>query len=116
MLEAVKNLTIATVDKASSTSDVKNTQKVVEQSARQQAQKQQVSEQELKNQVKELNKALDMMNIKREFEVDKDLGEVVVKIVDTQENKVVRQIPPEEVLKLAKNIREMVGLLFDKTT
>jgi len=115
MLEAVKNLTIATVDKASSTSDVKNTQKVVDQSARQQAQKQ-VSEQELRKQMEELNKALDMMNIKREFEVDKDLGEVVVKIVDTQENKVVRQIPPEEVLKLAKNIREMVGLLFDKTT
>ncbi|BAI81470.1 flagellar protein FlaG [Deferribacter desulfuricans SSM1] len=115
MLEAVKNLTVATVDKASSTSDVKNTQKVVEQSARQQAQKQ-VSEQELRKQMEELNKALDMMNIKREFEVDKDLGEVVVKIVDTQNDKVVRQIPPEEVLKLAKNIREMVGLLFDKTT
>ena len=113
MLEAVKNVAISTVDKAPSVSN-ETTQKKTEQNSN--IEKQAINQEALKKQVEELNQALDMMNVKREFVIDKDLNEVIVKIVDTKENKVVRQIPPEEVVKLAKNIREMVGLLFDKTT
>ncbi|KAA0258783.1 flagellar protein FlaG [Deferribacter autotrophicus] len=116
MLEAVKNATVSKIDHAPSNNEVKTTQKVVEQNAKQQEAQKRVNEQEFKKQIQDLNKALDMMNVKREFVIDKELNEVVVKIVDPEENKVIRQIPSEEALKLAKNIKEMVGLLFDKTT
>jgi uncharacterized FlaG/YvyC family protein len=45
--------------------------------------------------------------------IDKNDG-VIVKIVDSRGN-TVRQIPPEELIALARRMGEMIGLLFDKT-
>ena len=70
-------------------------------------------EQEVKRAVSELNNALGTMNVQRQFSVEKELNQVVVKILDTNKNEVIRQIPSEEAINLAKNIKEMVGLLFD---
>lgn len=71
---------------------------------------------ELQSAVSELNVALDSMNVKREFSIEEASNEVVVKIIDSEEKKVIRQIPSEETLKLSKNIKEMVGLLYDSTS
>lgn len=49
-----------------------------------------------------------------EFSVDKDTNMVIVKIKDTETGEVVRQIPPEVIVKLAKTIDEFLGLLFDE--
>lgn len=49
---------------------------------------------------------------KLEVSVDKKSG-VIVRIVDSQGN-VVRQIPPEELIALAKRLDEVIGVLFDK--
>lgn len=62
----------------------------------------------------ELNSALDSMNIKRKFSVEESINAVVVKIIDTDDDKVIRQIPSEEAVKLSKNIKEMVGVLVDE--
>ncbi|MGA1847482.1 flagellar protein FlaG [Deferribacter abyssi] len=116
MLETLKTTAINKIDNTPSNNDIKATQKVVEQKAKQQEVERQINEQELKKQIKDLNNALDIMNVKREFVIDRDLNQIVVKIVDSEKNEVIRQIPSEEALRLAKNIKEMVGLLFDKTT
>lgn len=63
--------------------------------------------------VNDINNAFNSMNISRQFVIDKDLGEVIVKIMDTAKKEVIRQIPSEDAIRLSKNIREMVGLLFD---
>jgi flagellar protein FlaG len=63
--------------------------------------------------VNDINNAFNSMNISRQFVIDKDLGQVVVKIMDTAKKEVIRQIPSEDAIRLSKNIREMVGLLFD---
>jgi uncharacterized FlaG/YvyC family protein len=39
-----------------------------------------------------------------------------VKIADEQSGEIIREIPSEAVLKFARNLREIKGLLFDKTT
>jgi flagellar protein FlaG len=70
-------------------------------------------EQEVKNAVEDLNNALNELNVQRKFSVEKELNQVVVKVLDTSNNEVIRQIPSEEAINLAKNIKEMVGLLFD---
>lgn len=44
--------------------------------------------------------------------VDAEHG-VVVRIVD-ESGKVVRQVPPEELVALSKRLGEVIGLLFDK--
>jgi flagellar protein FlaG len=45
------------------------------------------------------------------FAVDGDTGAMVVKVVDTETDQVIRQIPSEEMLAIARNIDRLQGLL-----
>ncbi|MFN6991360.1 MAG: flagellar protein FlaG [Fervidobacterium sp.] len=49
-----------------------------------------------------------------EFKIDKDTNMVVIKIKDPESGEIIRQIPPELALKLAKNIQELLGVLMDE--
>ncbi len=46
-----------------------------------------------------------------QFSIDKDSGTTIVKVVDTESKKVIRQIPSEEVLAIAKALDKLQGLL-----
>jgi len=48
------------------------------------------------------------------FELDKEAEIVVVKILD-KDGEIIKQIPSEAVVKLAKNLNEMLSILFDET-
>jgi len=47
-----------------------------------------------------------------DFSIDDSTGEVVVKVVDSESGKLIRQMPSEEVLKLAKQLDDMRSLMF----
>ncbi len=47
-----------------------------------------------------------------EFSVDESSGKVVVKVIASDSGEVVRQIPNEEVLKLAESLSDASSLLF----
>lgn len=47
-----------------------------------------------------------------DFSVDDSTGEVVVKVLDGESGKLIRQIPSEEVLKLAKQLDDVRSLMF----
>ena len=47
-----------------------------------------------------------------EFSVDPELGRVIVKIMDGESGTVIRQIPQQEVLDLAKSLERPTGLLL----
>ena len=49
------------------------------------------------------------------FSVDKSSDAVVVRVIDTQTQEVVRQIPNEESLRLAQYIEGMMGLIFNRS-
>ncbi len=49
-----------------------------------------------------------------EYTVNRDLNRVIVKVIDTKTDKVIRELPPKELQDLYKRIREAIGLLFDK--
>lgn len=49
-----------------------------------------------------------------EFKIDKDTNMVVIKIKDPETGEIIRQIPPELAVKLAKNIQELLGVLIDE--
>lgn len=49
------------------------------------------------------------------YSVDEDTRQVVVKVVDRQDGEVIRQIPSEEMLRIAKAIDTMRGVLIDRT-
>jgi flagellar protein FlaG len=63
--------------------------------------------------VKNMNDFLQMVRRTLQFTVDEDSGEMVVQIKDAQTNQVIRQIPSEEMLKLAKQLDKLKGLLFE---
>ncbi len=48
------------------------------------------------------------------FSVNKELNQVVVKVIDSRTDKVIKEIPPEDIIKLHIRMKEVIGLLFDK--
>lgn len=63
--------------------------------------------------VKEVNASLESRSVGLHFEVDKDLDRVIVKVVDRESGEVIRQIPTEEVVRIAKVLQGKVpGLLM----
>lgn len=46
------------------------------------------------------------------FSIDEDLGVPIVKVIDKHTDKVIRQIPTEEVLEMSKNLDKLVGVLY----
>lgn len=51
---------------------------------------------------------------KLQFSINKELGSVIVSIIDTSTNQVIRQIPSEDMQKLKLRIRKAIGNLFDE--
>jgi flagellar protein FlaG len=61
----------------------------------------------------EINKALQRLNSSSlEFSVDHDSGQTIVRVVDIATKDVIRQIPNEETLQIAKSIDKLQGLLI----
>ncbi len=69
--------------------------------------------QEVKGIVDALQETLNRLNERIVFSIHKETGEVVVKVVDPKTNKVIKQIPPEELLKLREKLDELIGILFE---
>ena len=53
-------------------------------------------------------------DIRLNYSVNQPTGEVVVTVIDGQTGKVIRQIPPEELLALAESMKEFEGIFFNK--
>ena len=51
---------------------------------------------------------------KLQFSINKELGSVVVSIVDSSTNQVVKQIPSEDMQKLKLRLRKAIGNIFDE--
>jgi len=113
MLENIKNATAHQVEQVSKPAGVESKGGAQQHAREVVAEKRQPSEEQVKSAVEDLNNTLQSLNIKRQFEVDKEVEKVIVKVIDSEKEKVIRQIPSEEALKLSKNVREMIGLLFD---
>lgn len=55
-----------------------------------------------------------VFNKKLQFVVDHRSNEVIVKVIDKETDKVIKELPPEELQRLHSNLREAIGLLFDE--
>ncbi len=70
---------------------------------------------ELEEDVSELNTRLESMNYAIRFKVDSETDDVIVTVVDRETDEVIREIPPEEVIKMRVRFKEMAGLLLEET-
>lgn len=55
-----------------------------------------------------------LFNREAKFEIDREADLIVVKIIDKESKELIRQIPPEEAVKLAKAMNEIEGIIFDQ--
>lgn len=69
--------------------------------------------QELEDAVSTIKEFVQSINRDLNFSMDDSTGQVVVKVTDGTSGDVIRQIPSEEALQLAKRLQEVRSLLFE---
>ena len=116
---AMDGQTLYNTKMQSTASNSVKTQEVVQQSitptGAQVAQNLEQSMAEIKADTQELQKMSEMVaGNKLKFSVNKELNSVVISIVDTATNQVVKQIPSEDMLKLKLRMRKAIGSVFDE--
>jgi flagellar protein FlaG len=67
----------------------------------------------LRQLVEKLNREYKTRNVALDFFIDEETDTMVIKVVDQDTDEVIRQVPPDEVLAIKRNIRSMIGTLFD---
>lgn len=70
---------------------------------------------ELREAINALNSALAKTPTKAIITRDDELNRFIVRIADKSSGEVVREIPSEAILKFARNLQELKGLIFDKS-
>ncbi|KTA77052.1 flagellar protein FlaG [Aeromonas salmonicida] len=101
--------------------DVKKQQ---EEKAQEKASKQDTSEVDIEKEVQNLQEFSKLQGWTVNFSVEKDLEQVVIKVMDAHTKSMIRQIPSEELLAISKRIKDLregdatgggsrVGLLLD---
>jgi flagellar protein FlaG len=73
------------------------------------------SNEKLFNIVEQIQSISNMFDRKLQFQVNSELGQVVVKVIDSTTDKVIREIPSVEIQKVQIRIKEALGLLFDES-
>lgn len=70
------------------------------------------SEKDVDDAVEKINQYADLQKVSLRLRIDEDLRQVVVSIVDMETEELIRQIPSEQAIEMAKRLDEMVGELF----
>jgi flagellar protein FlaG len=74
-----------------------------------------VSEAEIQTTATNMEKVSLAFNHRLQFQVDRQSKDITVKVIDRETDKVIRELPPEELRRLHTKIRETIGFLFDQT-
>lgn len=73
------------------------------------------TEEQLNEAIREIQEYAQTFNKRLKFSVNDELERVIVKVVDGNTDKVIKEIPPEALQRVLLRIREAIGILFDTT-
>ena len=73
------------------------------------------SPQELRRTTADLQNVSLTFNRRLQFVVDQQSNEVIVKVIDKDTDKVIKVLPPEELQRLHRKLKETIGFLFNET-
>lgn len=68
---------------------------------------------QLKELVSNLNEMVQSVHRELKFSVDEDTGRTVIRVINSDTEEVIRQIPPDEILAIARNFTGSEGLLLN---
>lgn len=70
-----------------------------------------VGEDSLSKTVDELNDYVQNLHREIQFSVDNESNQTIIKVIDANTGEVIRQLPPDEMMRLVKRLDELEGLL-----
>ncbi len=70
---------------------------------------------EVDSAVAAFNEVFKQANVGVSYLVDKTTGDLVIKLIDRDTQKVLRQIPPDQILAMRQRLEELLGVIFDQT-
>ncbi len=73
-----------------------------------------ISEKVVMEAIERANKAISWANRHFKISIHEKTKEIMVKVLDSETNQVIREIPPEKILDLVANLWEMAGLIVDE--
>ncbi|MCL6477623.1 MAG: flagellar protein FlaG [Peptococcaceae bacterium] len=82
--------------------------------AQNEAKDEQVHIKEVEKAVELLNKTMENYNTELKFTLHEKSGEYMVKVINTKDNTVIREVPPEWVLDMVAYFKELIGIVVDK--
>ena len=71
-------------------------------------------EEQIKSAVSAANQKIRMTNTRCEFEYHEKTKRVSIKVIDTENDEVIREIPPEETLEMVEKLWELASLIVDE--
>jgi len=71
-------------------------------------------EKEIKKALDELTSNLSYLNTHLNISLDKKADSLIIKIIDNKTNQVIKEIPPEYMVKIAEAINNLVGIIVNK--
>lgn len=74
-----------------------------------------LSKEELKNLADALTSAANALNKRIQFSYNEKIDRVVLKVINTENNEVVREIPPRELVRVYEHIHELIGMFVDES-
>ena len=64
--------------------------------------------------VGQVNRTMEIYRTELRFILDEKSEEIMVKVINAETGEVIREIPPEWVLKIVADVKKMLGLILDK--
>ena len=89
-------------------------QREVDQQVQDAQEKRDIKPEELQKLIEEIKRKFDMLSKYLKIDIDQELEIPVVKIMEKDTNRVIRQIPPDYLLELMKRIDQLLGLLMER--
>lgn len=74
---------------------------------------QKIQRDDLEEMVQQINREYSMRKISLKFSIDEECGSLIIKVLDTANEKIIRQIPPESILALRRRMSVLLGDIFD---
>jgi len=93
---------------------IKEARAAVERPPRPQGGGERLSREEVESQARALENTFLAFNRRVRLAVNEEINQVIIKVVDSQTDKVIKEIPAEEIQHLIARIKETIGLLVDE--
>lgn len=106
-----ENTDTSVVDKVENIDNKKNE---IDKNKENKENKNQYNKKDLDKALKKLNKFLEDERTRAEYSVHKDLGTIMIKVIDEDTNKVILEIPPKKILDMVASMCKEFGIIDKK--